>query len=119
MGESSLEILPLLYQGVSMKERQKTVFALVICIFAVASGILSFFDQDFLMVTVVFGISLFMLSQHRTALIPRKPISFLSNDFKSLFQAFGNLKGYHSLTWVLSILFFVFGVFAMLVTIFA
>ena len=114
-----MKILPLLYQGVSMKERGKIVFAIVICIFAVASSILSFFDQVFLGVAVVFCISFFMLLKHRTALIPRKRFSFfVNNDFKGEFQALGKLKEYHTLTLTLSIFFFILGVLGMFVMIF-
>ncbi len=88
-----------------------------ICLFTVASIILSFFDSIFWGVTVFFGISLVMIIQHRTALIPQKRVSLFINNFKSPFQAFGKLKEYHAWTWALSILFFVLGVLGMLILI--
>ena len=101
------------FKELNMKERKKAVLATAICIFAVASMILSFFDKAFWEVTAIFCISLFMITQHRTALIPKARISLVTNNFKRSFQAFGKLKEYRAWTWVLSILFFALGALAM------
>ena len=101
-----------------MKERKKIIFAGVTCILMVVSIILSFFDQDFRGCAACFGISLFMAIQHRTALIPKKRVSLIINDFKRPFQSFGKLKEYHTWTWILSVFFFVLGALGTLIFIF-